>query len=436
MAGVDSVTPQNLTTIDAVLKDLYLGPVRDVLNSKTILFRILSRNEEDISGRQAIIPLNITRNEGVGFIGDGALLPNPGKQGFITTSVPMQWGYGRIFLTGPTIAATRNDSGAFVRALDAEIQGLVRDKKHELNRVLFGNGSGYLAQVNAATPDSSAPVTFPVDNPGGFANVGPGTQYLRPGMRIGFVRSAALVATAQILSVDAINNTITLTATSTASPSPVQNNDWIVRVSQSSLDMTVPSGVTIDDSGYNNEPMGIAGIVNDGNPPTRKLQGIDATLPANAAWRAGVIDNAGTPVPLDLDTLQAALDLADTLGDGVPRIGITRHGQRRAYLDQLVPDKQFVNTMELDGGFRVLEYNMIPIVPDKDCTYGRWYWLDVEPMAIYRMSDFFWVDDDGAILRPAHADRHSWQATLAIFMELGTSARNRSVLIDDLEEAA
>lgn len=425
MAAID-VTPQNLTEYDRVLKDFYLAPIRDILNSKTILLNRLNRDQENISGRQALIPLNIGRNEGLGWVGDGAFIPDPDRQRFEDASIPMKWFYQRILFTGPTVAASRNSEGAFARVLDAEIRGAARDSKNAFNRTLFGDGSGRLAQIA-----SVATAVYTVTNPGGFANVGPGIQYLRPNMLVCVFDEAGdtMRGTGVIVSVDVANDTITLAAAITGAVA----NDYFYRVSTNSGAAVAPS--IAESHGRFNEPLGIAAAVSDADIPgpgggTRDYLGIDrtATVPN---WRSPVIANGGTPVALDLDVMQQAEDASDLAGDGQVTIWITTHGLRRAYLGLLQTDKRYVNTMQLDGGWTTLEYNGKPLVPDKHCTWGRMYGLDEDCFAMYQMSPIFWIDDDGHILHRL-PDQHAFQASLAAFWELGCSAPNRSVLIDDL----
>ena len=45
---------------------------------------------------------------------------------------------------------TRGSKGAFARLVDTEINGMTRDLEQEVNRQLFGDGSGIIA-INAGT---------------------------------------------------------------------------------------------------------------------------------------------------------------------------------------------------------------------------------------------------------------------------------------------
>jgi hypothetical protein len=48
---------------------------------------------------------------------------------------------------------------------------------------------------------------------------------------------------------------------------------------------------------------------------------------------------------------------------------------RAKYVALLVSEKRFVNNMELDGGFRGVDFNGIPLVPDPQCQKNRIYYV-------------------------------------------------------------
>ena len=422
-------------TVNAIFKQFYLPAVRDQLNSKRILSTYLRRNSEAIAGEMAVMLLNIGRNEGIGFIGEQGRLPLPGKQQYQQAKYRMRYDYGRILFTGPAVSSSRNERGAFIRVLDAEMRGVVRDKQHENNRVLFGDGSGRIAIV--ASVAGTAVVT---NNPGGFTNTGPGVQYLRPGMRITFLdpgtgnmRLVGANRAYKILSVDPSTNAITVDdGTGVAAVAPAVAGDYIVRASD-----PVITAQEYHSTGYLNEPFGMAAMVSDANPfggasPTPNFHNygfIDSSTVG--IWRAPVVDNAGVPILFSQDMLQAAQDALDVQSDGTVQIWITTHGIRRQYISQLVAAKRYVNTMQLDGGWTAVEYNGRPLVPDKDCTRGRIYGLDLETLYMFVETDYQWMDADGSILNrvPGY---DAYEATLYRYWSTGGDARNRNVLITDL----
>ena len=195
--------------------------------------------------------------------------------------------------------------------------------------------------------------------------------------------------------------------------------------------MTGSGATELKSIGRNQEMMGIKGIVDNVNPPTKSggLQGIDvATVDL---WKAFVDDAGGTPRQLDIQLMQTVFHRVDQLGDGDITLLAGSHGVHLEYQGLLTAQNRYVNTMTLDGGFEYLEYNGRPFVYDKDAPVGFLFFLDENSFAIYRMSDFFWLDKDGSVLRRLD-DRDAYQATLALYAELAVDARNRHGVIEDL----
>ena len=65
-----------LSTFDAILKTQYLGPIREQLNSSSVLYSRLEKNEDSVVGKNFTIPLHYGRNEGVGARAEGGTLPD------------------------------------------------------------------------------------------------------------------------------------------------------------------------------------------------------------------------------------------------------------------------------------------------------------------------------------------------------------------------
>ena len=444
--GVDATTGlSNKAIIDAIFKEFYLPGMRELLNNKRILSRTIGQSSEGVEGRYAVMSLNTGRNHGIGHIAEGGKLPDPGRQQYNRATYSTKYGYGRILFTGPSMGSSRTDRGSFINVLDGEMRGLARDVQVDVNRILFGDGSGRLARI-ASVAGAGATSVYTVDLPGGFtSNQGPGTQYLAPGMRVSFVNAAgaslAFRAAAvsgnhlayKILAVDPANSTITIENPASLGAAmeitAAAAGDYVVRASEQT------TTVTRDDTSFKNEPFGLAALVDDGNPfggtagETNYVGGIDAT--SNPWWQAYVIDNLGTPRPFTPDLLQQLQDGIDISGDGVVELYMTTHGIRRAYVNQMIQAKRFINTMTFDGGFKAIEYEGRPIVVDKDCTRGRIYGLDTSVMKQLMEADWQWLDSDGSVLdrMPNH---DAYQACLFRYWELGTDARNRQGVVLDI----
>lgn len=399
--------PQTLSAFDAVLKNDYLGTIQEQINNSTVLMKRLEKNEEDVGGKQAVVPLHTGRNSGVGARGDGGTLPSAGQQGYSDAVYNCAYNYARIEISGPTIKASRKDKYAFVKAVDAEIQGATKDLKDDINRQLHGDGTGVLCLVNT---DPGTGTTLTVDTPG--------TMYLQKGMRIDIVDpasvtagSARAAATNLLISAKASATTAAMAA---ALDATVADNDFVVRYGNYLLEM-----------------QGLKGIVSNVNPAGGLLVGgINRSTAGNEFWKANVLANGGTARKLTLDLMQQTWDTAEEEGGEISLI-MTSRVQRRKYLSLVKADGRYVNTLTLDGGYDALEYNGKPLVVDRHALPGRMYFLDESTLALYRMSDVDWMDKDGAILSRV-SGKDAYEAVLFMYATLGCRAANMNALLDDL----
>jgi len=427
-----------------ILKEFYEPAVVDQLNSKTVLSRLIPRRREEVSGKYSVHSLRTGRNFGYGYAGENGRLPDPQAQQHATARFNMRYSYGRIRFSGPAASASRNDRGSFIRMMDEEVQGLAQDIQVNDNRIMFGDGSGRLAQI--ASGSGSGPWTL--TNPGGITSTALGTQYISRQMRVatmatdtaatsvgtapGTLFNGSTVKAAFINVVDPTAGTVTfMTNTGAASTlAGLSGNQYLYIVNDYASDTDGLSW------GRGLEPHGLAAIVDDADPVF--MDGAAGNWPAgfgelpiasNPVWRAPVIDNGGTAIPFNPDFFQQAMDLLDQTSDGSVDTWVTTHGIRRQYLNSLVAAKRY-NTMELDGGFTALHWNGRPIVVDKDCTRGRIYGLSLQSLFIEYENDYHWMDD-GAILRRLE-NQDAYQGTMMRYWNMGTDARNRNVLIADI----
>jgi len=396
-----------LTTFDSILKNQYLGPIREQLNSSSILYSRLEKNEDSVVGKNFTIPLHYGRNEGVGARGEGGALPAAGNQAYKECIVPMKYQYGRIQITGPTMKAARSNEGAFLRAVDSEMRGLERDMKSSMNRQAFGDGTGALAVCASA----SSATAITVDS----------TAKLRVGMPVDVLVTSTGATTAGVVgdTVASITSATVFVLTTGVATYASIGNTYSVYIAGS----------------RNKEMMGLSGIVS----ATTTLQGLDvSTYPW---WVATVQNNpssAGTARAISDSIIQKAIDTLESNSAGMCTAMYTSFGVRRAYQALLTTSKQLVNTQELQGGYKALSYlggahGMIPIIADKDAPANKIYCVDENELSIYRLADFDWMQEDGAILSRV-SGYDAYEAVLYVYQELGASMRNAHVLIGDITE--
>lgn len=450
-----------LSNYEEALKEFYLSPVQDQLNNDTILMSILGSrvNETDVSGKEAVIDCHYGRTTGTGARADGGTLPTPGYQKYKTVKVPMKYNYGRVQFTGPTIAATRNDRGAFVRVIESEINGMVTDSKQEFNRQMWGCGYGVVARWNATGSATSYNLerAYRSNSAGGdgFGSTF-GAKYLKENnsaVPVVLTVAASVITTA---TVDATN-----IAVSAITEVKASGYDTITCTNPSVTEAAGtfyvrPGNMATYNSSTNDgsarlEMMGLRGIVSDNNPnqvalftataaelPSSSSDGLQSLSAGTYTWWKAIVKThpsgryAGQR-PIDFDLMQECFDDVEIAAgkDYGPDLILTTHAIRREYIALCRADRRQINTMTLEGGWSAIEYNGVPFTVDRDAIDGEIYFLTTGDLELYRMSDFEWMQKDGAILNRV-ADADAYEATLFRYAEFGCRRRNSQLVLCDI----
>lgn len=449
-----------LSNYSNVLKTFYLPAIQEQLNNETILARYIDTNEEDVSGKNATINLHYGRNTGTGARADGGLLPDAGYQKHLTATVPMRYNYGRVTFSGPTIAATRTEKGSYARVVDHEIRGCVTDFMKEINRQLWGAGYGVLARWRTTTSGTVYTIqkAYRANTAGGdgFGSAF-GGKYLKPNgnnSAVPVVETSTSSSAVVVLTVDTSDIAVSAITTSVATYDTITCTDPSVTEAVGTFYVRPASLVTVNGSSAAGaarlEMMGLRGIVtNEDIDEISIFDGTNTGLSVNDPlqglavgtydwWTAQVdINTGGTRYgaqrALTFKLMQKMFDLVE-IEAGVaygPDMIITTHSIRREYKELCEADRRAVNTMELDGGFKALDYNGIPLMVDPDAIDGEIYFLTLKDLGLYRMSDYEWMDKDGAILsRITNYD--AYEAVLYRYAELGCKRRNSQGVLCDL----
>ena len=115
-----------------------------------------------------------------------------------------------------------------------------------------------------------------------------------------------------------------------------------------------------------------------------------------------------------------------------PNLILTTRAIRREYLELCQADRRYVNTMELDGGWTAIDYNGVPLTVDNDAIDGEMYFLTTKELNIYRMSDYNWMQKDGAVLSRI-TGYDAYEAVLYRYAELGVTRRNTQGVLCDID---
>lgn len=403
----------DLSAASNILKVRYLGTVREQLNNATVFLSRVGRQDQMVSGKNFTVPLHTGRNKTAGTgVADGGTLVTAGTQSYTTTEVPNRYLYGRVEVTGPTIAATRDNVGAFVQALESEIDGMTTDFKVAMNRQLHSDGTDALAFWTAADDSSGTNVDDGQGNAFVHLESGATTLDLIDASDHSTVLGDSIVVTLGAKA--ATNYAITWTGTVSGSA----DGDYLV-----------------PENSLGKQLMGIRGIISASDPPLASLQGL--AVASNAFWKAVVSSNSGTNRQLQFEDIQAVIDDVVSTSDYEESdlsFLLSNYGVRRAYFKLMIAERRHVNTMELDGGFKALDYNGIPWVVDRFCRRNVIYFINPDTMKIFRTSDFSWMDKDGSYLSRV-ANKDAYEAVLFHYGNLACLSRNGNGLLADIIEA-
>lgn len=401
-----------MTTADAALKEDYQPSIREQLNNEIMMLAQIESRSNDVEGRRAVLSLHVTRNSGIGARPEGGTLPTAGNQGYAEERVSLKSNYGRIQLNGQVIRAMKSDAGSFTRAVESETRGVVQDLKRDVNRQVFNDSNGTIAQCASV---SSATITLAADTP---------TSALRQ-LEVGALIDVGTVASPTdhgsalvVASVDPSVPSVTFTTNPTAG---VGSSDYLFRAG---------AGTAVD--GTTSELTGLRAIV----AASGALFNIDpSTYPV---WKSTVNGNSGTNRAATDNLFEQVIDAIWLESGEAPNFIVTSPGVRRNFAAQLKAQKRFADTVDLKGGFKALTVDAgntsLPIAVDRDCPDNTAFVVNLDCIKQHQSSDWEFMDEDGSVLnRVSNAD--AYEATLFKYHELTTDRRNVHGLIEDLLES-
>ncbi len=361
-------------TADSALKSYYLDVVSEQLNAgvNPLLARI-GKSTSDVMGRDVRKLVRYGVNGGVGAGTEEGTLPTAGSNKYAQFVASLKNLYGTIEISDKAIRASASNEGAFVSLLNDEMEGLVKSSAFNFGRMLFGDGTGKLATVSAVSG-----TVYTVD----------GVQNIAEGMIVDLYSSGTSVATARtVTAVDRANKKITLSGASITS---------------------AQGCIVVLQGSYNLEITGLGALFSN----SETLYGVNrAENPWLKPYEKG---NVGTLTEAEV---QKAIDaLEENAGSKVNFI-VCSWGVRRALMEVL-SQYRHTESMELEGGFRAISFNGIPVVADRFCPAGTMYLLNTDDFCLHQLCDWQWLEgEDGAILKQK-AGKPVYTATLVKYAEL------------------
>jgi len=388
-----------MNSADNALKSLYLGVVSEQLNtSVNPLLAKIKQTTQDVWGKEIRRLAQYGINGGIGAGTEDGTLPAAAGNNYDQFVLTLKNLYDTIEISDKAVRASENNVGAFVNLLNAEMEGLLKASSFNFGRMLFGDGNGTLGKVSEVKDDGSVVLD--------------GVKNVVEGMVIDFLSSAGAAIDGasgrRITSVDRASKTITVSGTKLTS-------------------ITVPANsiITVQNS-YGKEITGLKAIFSS----TGKLYGLDR---ATHKW---LIPHMKTNVGTISETvIQEAIDtLEENTGSQVNFI-VCSSGVKRAYQKALAAYKRNIDVMELQGGYKALSYNGIPVVSDRFCPDGTMYLLNTDDFALHQLCDWKWLEgEDGRVIKQV-ANKPVYSATLVKYADLVCTRPCGQAMLSGITEA-
>jgi hypothetical protein len=413
---------QTLAAFDAALKDLYAGPIIEQMNQKSYALDQIERDSDhiDSTGRRVIVPVHKNRNRGRKSGADGATLPTAGAQVLLDAIFPMRFHYAGIEITDATIEASKSNEGAFVSALDLETKGVANDMRKDINRQVFGQGTGALCSVPSATAgvkkDSKAfKLEFLTELD---------SQYIQIGDMIDVLKEATGETANGVVGAEVTAKKVAATTEVTLS------KELAAELAATTYNVYISGS-------RGNEMDGLRNITEN----ERTLHSINSATAGNAFWKGNTI-KAGTGIASTAVAGESLFEqLADNVGaqgNGDVEVFITTRGIRRRLADSYQSQKRFNDAKAVDvhGGYSAIMVNEIPVVSDDDCPKGYAFGINKSALKWFEQAKPGWLQPPGSStmfeLKTAGTGSYAavYQGWWKWYACLGTVAANRTGRIE------
>lgn len=370
-----------MTSADKALKTLYLGAITEQLNTEVNpLLAKIKQSTADVWGKEIRRVARYGINGGIGAGSETGDLPKAEGNHYEQFVCTLKNLYGTIEISDKAMRASANDAGAFVNLLNDEMDGLLKASAFNFGRMLYGDGSGVLAKVSAASVGN----TISCDSVKNFA----------VGMIVGVFTNDGVdlgLGMRRVTDVDRENNKITVDGKA------FETDD-------------VDAGCTIHMQGsVDNEITGLGAIFKS----TGNIYGLSR---ATHKWLVPYMKtNVGS---ITETVIQKAIDYLDETAGSRVNFIVCSSGVKRAFQKHLATYKRNVDVMSLEGGYKALSYNGIPIVSDRFCPAGTMYLLNTDDFTLHQLCDWKWLEgEDGKILKQ-NAGKPTYTATLVKYADL------------------
>ncbi len=400
------------TTQANLLRRIYQPRMQTQFNLRSMLLQRMQRDSEKwqtSEGLEFSYPLHTGATGGIGWSTAGQL-PASGHQRVGRHTYNFKRQYGVIEITGPHMEGAKTKKAAERDPLDFETKNIVKQMRHHLNFLLFGDGSGILA-----TPASASSSTvLVVDDVRGILD----------NYRIDVIKSADGTTGGGVIAADVTVNFDTKTLTLT---NGTMNDFNDVN--------TNPSDYRVYVHNTRNDVInGLDAFCATGNPAVGNLGGIDRTAAGNEFWQGNIFANSGKAREITFSMIEEACARIEKRSDGYANLAICGYEVFAQLVAGLQSQRRYTGEMQtLHGWAKALVFeDHLPIVRDKHCDPSKMYIGDMSTITLVQNDEGSWMDKDGAILHRIEG-YESYTAAWRRYIQPVCHAPNAWCRIDDLD---
>jgi hypothetical protein len=375
------------TAVSALLKEMYPDDVlQNIVYESNPLLAMIPK-EEDASGEYVKVPLiyGNAQNRSATFSNAASGSTGAALQAFLLTYAE---NYSIASVTGKVARASRNNEGAFAKALELEMDSALKSLANDIANSLYRTSDGWKAQVNAEPAEAATTVITlkNVEDITGFevgmvvniwSAASGGSQRSTDGSDVSWT----------ITNVDRDAGSITLDDAYTSSGT-IAANDYIVI------------------EGDRGEKLsGLLDWIPASAPGATAFYGVDRSIDTT---RLGGVRVSGSALPIE----DALLKLAARIGreGGSPDCCFLSFSKYNELVTSLGAKVQFTEFKTGEVGFAGILIHgpkgAIKVYPDAQCPDNYGFMLTLKTWKLYSMGKAFQIDDlDGnKVLRSSNSD--------------------------------
>lgn len=142
-----------LTSIAYALKKLYASKRPENLAARDRVFLSMVKKEGGFVGKDLTVAVQYGNPQGVGGVFSNAQANAASSKG-IAWTVTRARKYGFATIDAETIESTKDDQGAFIRALRNEVDGMLDEMGHRMAIELYNDGTNVIGQVSSVSSNT------------------------------------------------------------------------------------------------------------------------------------------------------------------------------------------------------------------------------------------------------------------------------------------